>query len=113
MGFSQNWEEASKLAATEKETLSKLSLSLYLTDPKESIVGLYYDPAAKNRQELIKLSINDVTPTVDLDKDNSQEAATNSLVNDKEVLKYFIEILQKSEKLIKESPTQEGKLRVK
>lgn len=60
------------------------------------MVGLFYDPAAKERQELIKMNLYEPNPIQDLDKENQEKAAKVSLMNDIDIIRSFIDILNKT-----------------
>ena len=73
-----------------------MKLSVYPQSADDKVVGLFYDPAAKERQELIKLNLYEANPINDLDTENLEKAAKMSLINDIEVVKSFINILNLS-----------------
>ena len=83
-------------------------MTLNLGDITDNVIALYFDPSAKGLQELIKLNINDLTPIVDL-----EGGSRLSLLNDNDLIKHFVHILNISEDLLKKQTTQESKLLVK
>lgn len=64
----------------------------------QSIIALFYDPQQKERQEVMKLNLFDVTPIMNFDESKQKKMAESSILNNKEIIKHFISILsQKSE----------------
>jgi hypothetical protein len=53
VGFSPNWMEISQLSKAENSVLEQLHLKMSFDDPNSKVVGLYFDPQARERQELI------------------------------------------------------------
>jgi hypothetical protein len=68
-----------------------------ITNLEDKIVGLYYDQSAKERQELIKVNLFDVTPIIDIDNEVLTKSAKMSILNDIEIVRHFISILTKPE----------------
>jgi hypothetical protein len=64
-----------------------------LTNEKQSIIGLFYDPKAKDRQEIIVCPTYDVKPLVDLDPDNVTEISKISPMLDKEVCVHLVKLV--------------------
>lgn len=56
-------------------------------------MGLYYDPNAKDKQEIIFVSPHDVKPLLDLDRAEIRDSAKNSAILETRVLKRLIELL--------------------
>ncbi len=69
---------------------------MYPQSSDDKVVGLFYDPAAKERQELIKMNLYEPNPIQDLDKENQEKAAKVSLLNDIDIIRSFIDILNKT-----------------
>lgn len=93
------------LGYTEKKVAGELSeadlkdhkLSQYYSNEKQRIVGLFYDPNTKERQEIIQVAPFDVKPVLDLDKDMLKIVASSSVLMDPVVLKHLIPILVSEE----------------
>jgi hypothetical protein len=54
------------------------------------LIGLYFDPKAKDRQELISTPPHDVKPLIDLDPEYIKAVAEVSPILDREVLVHLI-----------------------
>jgi hypothetical protein len=75
------------------ENLSKHSLSYEQQNEKQNLVGLFYDPNAKDKQEIIFVSPHDVKPLLDLDRAEINNSSKNSAIMEGGVLKHLIGLL--------------------
>lgn len=75
------------------DNLKKHSLSYQQQSEKQNLVGLFYDPSQKDKQEIIFVSPHDVKPLLDLNRDEILSSAKNSAILDAGVLKHLIELL--------------------
>jgi len=57
------------------------------------LVGLFYDPNVKDKQEIIFVSPHDVKPLPDLDRTEINDSAKNSAILEGTVLKHLIGLL--------------------
>lgn len=75
------------------DNLKKHQLSYQQQSEKQNLVGLFYDPSQKDKQEIIFVAPHDVKPLLDIDKKEVLNCAKNSALLDPSVLKHFIELL--------------------
>jgi hypothetical protein len=75
------------------ENLSKHSLSYEQQNEKQNLVGLFYDPNAKDKQEIIFVSPHDVKPLLDLDRAEINDSSKNSAIMESGVLSHLIGLL--------------------
>ena len=59
--------------------------------------GLYYDSMHPERQEVIKVRVNEALPMLDLDQDRTVDAARKSCFMDVQALETLMEIILQSD----------------
>ena len=82
----------------------KLSHEFSLEDPSTMLHGLYFDANNPDRQEVISVFPNEVSPIANLTVVKTAEAAEKSPFFDSEIVEHFLNILsQKDMKIEKET----------
>lgn len=94
LGFSETVKSQSDLEQKSKEDLEKVALQTDLKSVNQKIIALFYDPANPERQEVMVLNLFDVIPVIDAKKEELKKMAQMSILNDVEIVKHFINILQ-------------------
>lgn len=64
------------------DTLSKTHLSYQQQTEKQNLLGLFYDPSQKDKQEIMFVPPHDVKPLSDLDYEMKKASAKNSALLD-------------------------------
>ncbi|CDW84904.1 hect e3 ubiquitin [Stylonychia lemnae] len=98
VGFSDQWDQPNNLTKLETDKFKSLNVKLSATSPQDKIIGLYYDETAKERQELIALQMFDVNIVCHIDKEEKEKIFQMSILNDMEIIKKFVSVLQSLEK---------------
>lgn len=75
------------------DTLKNHTLHYQQQNEKQNLVGLFYDPSQKDKQEIIFVSPHDVKPLLDLDKTEINESLKKSAIMEASVLQHLIRLL--------------------
>jgi hypothetical protein len=75
------------------DDLAKHCLYPQQTNEKQNLVGFFFDPDTKDKQEIIFVAPHDVKPVLDLDLVKMESAAKNCAILDVEILKHLVTVL--------------------
>ena len=68
-------------------------MTMNIRNMENKAVCLFFDPANKGMQELIKCDLKDLSPVSTLEKQDPETVARFNLLNDVEIIRRFIELL--------------------
>jgi polysaccharide pyruvyl transferase WcaK-like protein len=64
-----------------------------MKEENQKVIGLYYDPKAKELQELIELNMFELTPLSNIDEEDLKKMAEMSILNDPEIIRHLVNVL--------------------
>lgn len=77
----------------EKELVYKQHVTQHFENEKQSLIGLFYDQNAKDRQEIIVCPAFDVKPIIDLNTDKVEQLAKLSPLMDEKVAVHLLSLV--------------------
>lgn len=94
----------------EKELVYKQHVTQHFENEKQSLIGLFYDQNAKDRQEIIVCPAFDVKPIIDLNTDKVEQLAKLSPLMDEKVAVHLLSLVMAQKEAESGSPQSVGNI---